>query len=169
MAERIEIASGLKVRRVGIIDLGDFYRDLKRWFDFNGYADEGSGGKKFDELSYKETKMPGGALKIELVWEGRKEETPFITYVISIVWLLIAVTDVEVVIDNKKLKKQKGDFELRISSYIDKHYTEKRGLFKSLFEKFIAKKTIEDHKREVYDKTYSLQSYIKEYFDQYMQ
>ncbi len=151
---------GQKIRHVGLLDLGEFYIWLQRWFEFNGFFHPGF------EKFYEERISPRGK-EIHIRWEGRAKVTPYFTYVIEVIFLLIGVNKVEIPMGDKKRKIHKGDFELRFGAYV-----EKKGpvnIFRKIYEYFMIREIIEEHKRRLYAKFYSLHDEVKDYFNQYVQ
>lgn len=169
MAEQIEkiwitppLPGGVKVRHVGYLDLTEFYVWLQRWFEFQGFFKE---DKDF-EVFYEERTLPKGK-EMHIRWKGVKQETEYFTYVIEVIWLLVGVNSVEVPMGDKKRKIDQGDFEIRLGAYIVKKGP--ANFLRKIYEYFIMRKVIEDHRYKLYDKFYSLHDEIKSYFDQYVQ
>jgi len=134
--------------------------DLKRWLDYYGYD------SPFSEEFYDLIEFPDGSKKIELLWRGIKKKTPYFTYEIIIEWLLVGVNDIEIEIEGKKTKRQKGDFDIYVKSNIIKKGS--NSLLRSIYEKFIISKRIDYHIMDLYETTIELQEWIKEYFNQYV-
>lgn len=156
------LPGGVKIRHVGYLDLTEFYVWLQRWFEFQGYFKE---DKDFEEF-YEQRILPKGE-EMHIRWKGFKEENPYFTYYIEVIWLLVGINKVEVPMGDKKRKIHQGDFELRIGAYIVKKGPS--GFLRKIYEYFIMRKVIEEHKFKLYDKFYSLHDEIKSYFDQYVQ
>jgi hypothetical protein len=150
---------GMRVRHVGVLDLGEFYKWLVRWLTFRGFW------SNTNETQYLERVTPTGK-KYELIWECKKEQSSHFTYCVRLTLLLIGINDVEVQRDNKKFKIQKGDFEIRIAAHVEKTY-ETKGLINRFYE-ILIRRRIEEYKLDLYEKVYELQEYIKEYFGQYV-
>ncbi len=155
------LPAGVKIRHIGYLDLGAFYTWLQRWFDFNGYF-----GGDFER--FYEEKVDQSGKKIEMRWVGSKKKNPYYTYYIEIIFLLVAVNKVDVEVAGKKIKLEKGDFELRIGAYVEKGM-KGSGFLRNLYEKMIAKPQLDTYKFECYDKVSKLQEEIKAYFNQYVQ
>ncbi|MEM4266817.1 MAG: hypothetical protein QW404_02060 [Candidatus Nanoarchaeia archaeon] len=152
---------GIKVRHVGYLDLGAFYTWLQRWFEFEGYFTP--------ELeNFYEQKIETGGKRIEIRWIGKKKKNPYYTYVIEVIFLLININKVEVQAGEKKIRLEKGDFEIRFGAYVEKGM-EGANFLRKLYENIIAKKQVELYKQECYDKVYKLQEEVKAYFNQYVQ
>ncbi len=169
MAEKIAkiwitppLPGGVKIRHVGYLDLTEFYTWLQRWFEFNAFF---KADKNFEEF-YEERTLPKGQ-ELHIRWKGVREETPYFTYVIEIIWLLVGINKVEVPMGDKKRKIHQGDFELRLGAYLLKKGPD--NFLRKIYEYFIMRKVIEDHRHKLYDKFYSLHDEIKAYFDQYVQ
>lgn len=151
--------SGLRIRHVGPIDLGAFYTWLQRWFDFNGYW------KDANEKLYSEVIKPDGK-KMEIQWQCKKTRTSYLTFVIDLNFLIVNLSDVEVPVQNKKIKMQRADYEFRVAAYIDKK--EIPGFIKRIYENLLIRQRIEDYKQELYEDVYKLQAEMKAYLDQYV-
>ena len=155
---------GVKVRHVGLLDLDEFYRWFMMWFEFEGYTTMDDGLEKF----YLEQELPNGAKNIEIRWTAKKTENQYFSYVIDVIFLLIGVAKAEYVSpDGKKIPLYSGDFELRMGTYIEKG-VEGDSMLQRVYDKFFISRLIEDHKMKLYDKFYSLQSEIKNYFEEYV-
>lgn len=163
MGEKIWVTppGGLKVRHVGLLDLEEFYKWLFRWLEFEEYIKE-----ETYERAYDEQTTPAGK-QIFMVWHGVKPKTKDFSYVIDIKWILVGVNSVEVQKDEKKVKIFKGDFDLRIISYVEKTIRS-RGILRLIYDRFIIRKRTEEHKSLLYDKVATLQNEIINYFNQYV-
>ncbi|MDD5178090.1 MAG: hypothetical protein PHT54_02310 [Candidatus Nanoarchaeia archaeon] len=176
LVEKRYIAQNARSRMVGVMELKEFYKCVKRWLDFEGYSEGKSGGKLFDEEYYKHAFKEGGFVNIDIKWMATKKANPYITYKIELIWLLVAITKVEVIVDGKKLKKDKGDFEIRMTAWIEKDYTKlTKGTpwgfkwMQDLWERFIMKKEVEDHEEELRRKFMNLQKFIRDWMEQHIQ
>ena len=160
MTERIFVtpAEGIKVRHSGVLNLDDFMTWLKRWLDFNGY--------KQDEDFYEEKNTARGKI-IDFRWTTQKKKDSYFGYIIEIYFSFNGIVDVEVPLEGKKIKMQKGDFEVKLVSYINKG-TEAPTFFRAIYERFLKKENINLYTEELYSKTYSLQEEIKGQFNQYI-
>lgn len=158
--ERIYVtpAEGIKIKHSGVLDLGEFIRWLKRWLDFNSY--------KQDEDFYEEKNTARGKI-IEFRWTNNKKKETYFIYMIEIYFNFIGVVDVEVPLEGKKIKMQKGDFEIKLVSYINKG-AEAPTFWRAIYERFLKKENIDLYASELYAKVYSLQEEIKGQFNQYV-
>jgi len=152
--------SGQKIRHVGYLDLKEFYTWLQRWFEFSGYFHDNF------ETFYEERTLPKGK-EMHIRWEGRKKETPYFTYVIEVIWLVVGSNKVEVPMGDKKRQIDKGDFELRLGAYLEKKGPD--NFLRKIYEYFIIREVRRQHWYKLNEKFSSLQEEIKAYFRQYVQ
>lgn len=158
------LPAGMKIRHVGYLDLKEFYTWLQRWFEFKGFFHDNF------ETFYEERTLPRGK-EVHIRWVGRKEINPYFTYAIEVIWLLVGVNQVEIPMGDKKRMVDKGDFELRFGAYVEKKGPGKglRWAFRKIYEYFVIRKIILDHKYKLYDTFYTMHDEVKAYFDQYVQ
>lgn len=163
-AEKIWITppmpGGQKIRHVGFLDLREFYTWLKRWFEFNGFFHD-----NFEKF-YEERTLPKGK-ELHIRWVGKKKANPYFTYYIEVIWLVVGLNSVEVPMGDKKRKIDQGDFELRFGAYLEKKGPE--NILRKIYDTFVIKKIITQHRHALYDKFYSMQNDVKSYLDQYVQ
>jgi len=150
----------VKIRHVGLLEMPEFYRWLKRLLEFKGYWDPSN------EKLYSETIMPIGK-KIDIQWACKKEATKYFVNHIDITFLFIGVNKIEMQQEDKKVKIEKGDFEININGYLEKK-SEENVLWK-LYEKVILKKGVEEYLNDLNDTVMSLNDEIKAIFNQYVQ
>ena len=101
------------MRHVGLLEMSEFYRWLKRWLEFKGYW------ANSNEKLYSETITPNGK-KIDIQWMCKKEATSYFINHIDIIFLFIGVNKIEIPQGEQKVKIEKGDFEIRINGYLEK-------------------------------------------------
>jgi len=152
---------GIALKFQGIIDLPELYRQMKLWLEDRGYAKEENLEKAYIE------KIKGNNLKqIEILWEGSKNVSDYFKYKIRIQFILLGVTETEVTQENIKRKLYKGNFQIYITGYVeegeDKEW-KNVGIISKLYHNLVAKRRIEDHKLELYNKIYSFQESIKNF------
>jgi len=153
---------GLKVRHIGVVDLGDVYRWLNRWFAWHGYFKK---GRDFEQF-YNQVDNPDGSRKIEIRWNGVKgSDSPYFIYHIELIFLFIGVKDVLVGPEGNQAKMQQGDYEFRIVGYLEKK-SEGVTWLRKIFEQLMVGSRVDEHKFEVYDKVYKLQEELSEYLGQ---
>ena len=162
MIKNITVAPRTRVRHVGMLDVAEFYRWIQLWLDFNGYW------ANTNEVQYIETMLPDGSKKIEFNWECRKKRSPEFTYLITLEAIYVGVKNVEIQKDEKKIKIQKGDFDMNFSAILEKKLPDNFPYFIELYERFIIRKRIEEYKLDLYGKFYSLIEETKEFLDVYV-
>lgn len=155
--------AGVRIRHVGILDLDEFYKWAQRYLDFYGFFSN----KPYFEEYYIETNTPAGKT-IDIKWIGKKKINNYYTYVIEVVWLLVAVNPVETTNkEGKKVKLKKGDFDIKLFVYIERD-TKGNKLLRDLYEKFIIRQRTLDHRLKLRDRMEKFSKEIKEYFRQYV-
>ncbi len=154
-------ASGIKIRFIGTIDLGKFYKYIKLYLQDRDFAKETN-----LEKEYIERVKPNGK-QIEAIWECGKIVNDYIKYKIKISYLMVGVNEVEVQKENFKLKLYKGDFQVIIVAYVEEgsEKWDELGVIAKLYKKLIAKQRIEDYKNELYDEILKLSKYIKGFLE----
>lgn len=155
-----QLPAGMKVRHKGYLDLKEFYTWFQRWFEFKGYFHPNF------ETFYEERNLPKGK-EMHIRWVGKKKATPYFTYVIEVIWLLVGINEVEIPMGDKKRKIEQGDFELRLGAYLEKKGP--KGMLRKIYEYFMIRKIILQHRDKLYDTFYSMHDEVKSYFDQYVQ
>lgn len=155
----IKLLKNQKIRWVGTTDFPELYKYMKLWLEDNGYADERNLEKK-----YVERIKPEGKKQIEVKWHAEKEKGEFFTYNIDVTILVLGMSNVEVQEEGIKKKIQKGDFEMRVTSYLKstKKWNELHGIQGLYYEMFIRKR-IDVYLEEVYNKSSAFFSYIKSF------
>ena len=163
-AEKVNIASGLKLKWAGTLDMGDFYKKMKVWLESNGYGDE---NKNFKEVKYVERVGPGGK-QIEVKWLGEKNVSDYFSYLITITFFITRLRDVEVPFNGKKIKMNQAGIEIKFSADMIKNRTgrwDKNSIMKKLYEKFVIKDRMDNYQLELYQKIYSFHDEVKTYLD----
>ena len=151
----------------GVFDFDKLYKVIKRWMDFEGYGDEMDG---FNEKKYKERIQAGGAKMYEIVWEGKKEVSSYFTFVMEITFLLLGVKEIEVEMDGKRVKMNKGEVEMRFNTYVISNANENfkdDSWFIRIYENWVIRDRLEQYKINLYKKFMKLQDVIKEELNLY--
>lgn len=163
-ADKISVASGLKVKYRGVFDLGDFYKKLKLWFDSEGYGDE---NKNFKESKYTESIKPYGK-NIEIKWVAEKNKSDYFSFGLTVTFRILGLQDTEIQYENKKIKANKGEVDVKVSADLIKNRQGKwsrDSIIKRIYETLIVDKRIEEYKLEVYKLAYKLQDEMKMYLN----
>jgi hypothetical protein len=103
-----------KIKSETIVDLGELYKVLFRWFQNNGYL--------FYEKEYKDEDEPGGTKHLEIFWVAEKVMDKYVKFVIELSYLVVKLAKVEVERGGTKFTTNKGVIEFRISTYMAKDY-----------------------------------------------
>ena len=155
--KKYPIAPDLKIKAVTVIDFPVFYKKMKLWLQDNGFTKDETLEKK-----YIERIKPNGK-QLEIQWECKKSKSDFFDYYINVTFLILGMNDVEVQQGPITRKMNKGDFEIRINSFIQTTKNlEKLGTLKRIYVNILIKKRIEEYKLDLYDKVYKFHAYIKE-------
>ncbi len=161
-ADAITIVPGINLNWKGVFDLGDMYRQLKWWFDYEGFGDE---TKNFKEVKYVERIKPIGK-QYEIRWICEKNVSDYFAYQIEITMLIFGVKDAEVNVGSKKVKIDRGEIDMRISSRLIRNRSgkwKKESFLKKIYDSFIVKDRIDGYKQDIYEKTYKFQDEVKKY------
>lgn len=163
-ADKVNIASGLKIKWSGTFDVGDFYNKLKLWLFHEGFGDE---NKNFKEVKYVQRIKPYGR-EIDLKWVGEKNVSDYFSYSITITMLIFALKDVEVPYNGRKVKMNSASIDIRLFADFIKNRKgkwKKNSLMKKIYEKFIVKDRLDAYKINLYHQIYGFHDYIKEYLN----
>ncbi len=131
-----------KVKRSGVFDFKEVYQFVYRWLNEEDYTVE--------ERKYIE-EVTGDAKKVEIQWIATKKVSDYFKNEMKLGWRIIGMTSVEVEQDGKKVKMNKGNFELKITGNLVKDWGSTWE--KSPFMKFL---------RGTYDR-YIIEGRIKHY------
>lgn len=167
--------SPMKVKYKDVFDLKAFYESIRDWLTDAGWQGETDDGEiDFDhwETFYGERIDRTGAKEIWIRWRLAKEpeKAPFLKYYWDLNIRVIGLSSVEIVKEGRKIKTDKGEMEVTIRAFIEEKYKaefEKKAILKQvkdLFSQKVYKKTLEDRRKELYQETYVLQNWIKQWF-----
>ncbi len=159
----------LRIKYKDVFDAKNFYETLREWV--TEYEWKACSGGEAIETYYGERIGRSGAKEVWIRWRLFKKagDAP-LTYYLDIDFHGIAITPTELIIDNKKVKADKGELELAIRAYLEENYKTqmaKSSLLKSfldLFAKRMYRKTVEERKKELNQEMYVLQNLIKQWF-----
>ena len=161
----------MRVKYKDIFDMKGFYDALHEYLKEHEWMDVED---KLDhwETYYGERIDQSGAKEIWIQWRLFKEprDAPFLNYYLDIDFHCLGLTSTEVVREGAKWKVNKGEVELVIKSFLEKKYeSEFEGNFflkeiKTIFSNRIYHTEIEQRKKQLYQETYALQNFIKQWF-----
>lgn len=176
--------------RINLPDLEIIYRDvwvmqylyrvMHYWLIENGWMDSrGSPDHQSMEILYMErrgTTFSPSHRELRIWWRLKKQPiflvSRYYEYRMDVDFNVIQMTDVEIMKDGQKVKAQHGELRLMIKPYIileaeggewSKHPILK--FIESYFRARILKRTLEDHKKELYRDAYRFQGMIKKYLE----
>ena len=161
MSETEPIFSGVTINWVGIIDLGLFYKKIQSFLETKKY--------KTKEVKYVEKIKPSGK-QMEIVWESEKKEGDYFKYTLKTVFFLNGVSDADLDKDGRKLKLNKIDAKVEISSDFTKDAANSykdHPFMKKIYETYVFKHKIEEAKIGCYKDTSDYMEEIKNYFNLY--
>jgi hypothetical protein len=142
MAEK-DTLSGAKVKHKGIFSFKDAYAFLHGWLINEGYD--------INEKTYKENIGAGGVKEIEIEWDAMRKITDYFRFHIKVKFHIIGMTDVEVEVDGKKQKMNKGTFEMRAKAVLEKDWEsrwENKAFFKflrTLYDRYLVPARIDKY------------------------
>jgi hypothetical protein len=140
MAEADKIF-GTKVKYEGVFSFKDFYK-----FCYNWLVDET--GLDITEKKYSE-KIKGGVKDIDIEWEGVKKLSDYFMFSMKVEFKIIAMADVEINQNGVKMKSNKGEVGIKVSSKIVRDYDGKfevsptQKFIRAIYEKWIIKTRID--------------------------
>ena len=164
------LAAEFRVKNKGTFDLKGLYEYLHLWVIEEGYASLSD--PEFPEVFHSQHEF-GQGLKEHIIW-WRLEKIPnksaYYKYELDVNWRTVAIKDLEIIYQGKKLKLANGELQIYVYARIvtdyngtwSKHWLLK--YFNTLYWKVIMKSNLEKHKLELYREAYRLQETIKDYW-----
>ena len=154
----------LRITYSGIFDVDELFGAIKSFFNERKYT--------FIQEEHTETiKTSGREIKINISPERNVDE--YVKFKINLEVLGWRCTDVLIDEDGKKVKKQRGDLEIRFKSSMAKNYKKtfkgnKFGEFlRQTYEKYITKDRLSKYEDKLTDETNELINRIKTTLGQY--
>ena len=157
------------------------YRVMHYWLMENGWMDlRGDIAHESMEIMYMErrgTSFSPAHRELRIWWRLQKQPffffqgSKYYRYRMDVDFNVIQMTDVEIMKDGKKIKAQHGELRLMIKPYVE---IETGGSWKDhfllkyveqYFKQRILKRTLEDHKKELYRESFRFQGMIKKYLE----
>ncbi len=160
--------SPMRIKYKDIIDLKAFYESLHEWLLEHDWHD----GQKADywETYYGERITQGNLRELWIQWRLQKDASGApLRYYLDFNWHGIAITNAEVVKEGRKINVNKGEIEIIIKAFIEENYKEmmdKSPLLKpikQIFSKRVYKNMVDQHRKELYQETYELQNWMKQW------
>lgn len=171
MPEKIEVAKGLSVKYEEVFHMKELYKYIREWMRDRGYLDDDK--EKWMETYYLDKMGPAGK-EIWIWWRTTREpdENSYLQYKLNIDFHTLALKDVEIVHQGKKVKAHKGEVEMLISAWVifdPKDAFEKSGFLKRYFKTFVDKiyrEQLEAKRLELLKEVNELQEAIKQFLEQ---
>jgi hypothetical protein len=168
----------MRIKYKDVFDLKAFYESLHEWLLEKNWTDPDKALIDTWENFYGERIAANGMREIWIQWrpikfagsELKGTGSKYINYYLDFDFHCLAITNTEIVRNGKKIKLNKGEVELKIRAYLETTYEKelrKYGLIKpfiELFNRKIYKGEIDLHKKELYQESYELQNFIKQWF-----
>ena len=147
-----------KVKQTGYWQYTEIYDMLFNWLKDNDY--------KLKEELYNE-KLQSNGKELIIKWAADRKVTDYFKYLIKLDWHILGMKDAEVEIDGKKISTNKGEIGIDFAATIVKDYEkrwEDKPLWKflrSVYEKYIIRKTIDEYEDDLEDEVKELISDFK--------
>ncbi|MBW2988674.1 hypothetical protein DRJ48_05070 [Candidatus Woesearchaeota archaeon] len=170
MPEKIKLPT-LTVQYRDVFLFKTLYFMIYEWLMDNGYHDE-DGGEKRLEKHYEEHRH--GDLRHYRIW-WRPFRIPansgFVKYHLDIDYLGLAIQQVEIMREGRRIKAQSGEINVFINGWIEvdfQEYFKKNFImryFEDTFKTRWMKKNLEGHKAELKRDAFRLHGVVKKFFD----
>lgn len=105
-----------KVVHTGIFNFKEFYNFLYDWFTSYQYV--------VIEQKYSE-KIKAEGKEIEILWLCLRKISDYFRFRIKIRIFILGMVNVEIIRDGIKVKRDKGEIEVKFSSYLERDYEHK--------------------------------------------
>ena len=169
-AERLIAIPKLRVKYKDIFDLKQFYIAMREWLKENNWSDSEDKSEHWESQFGQHNR--NGVKEIWIWWRLHKTipEGTHMTYYLDFDWHCIAITETEIIRNGTKIKCQKGEVEVYVKPYMELNFMEdfkKSPILKhfvKLFKYRIYHSSIEKRKKELYQETYELQNFMKQWF-----
>lgn len=141
MAELSLVYEG-KVVHEGIFDFKDVYQFLYNWLNSYEYV--------VIENKYSE-KIKADGKELEVIWTCLRKISDYFRYRIKIVTRVIRMTSVEVMRNGVKVKRDKGEMEIKFGAYLERDYEHKweanpiSKFLRGIYDKYVIRKTVVMH------------------------
>ncbi|MEM4703295.1 MAG: hypothetical protein QXP53_02320 [Candidatus Pacearchaeota archaeon] len=149
-----------KILHSGIFDFKNVYNFIFEWLRSLEYV--------IIEQKYSEKIKPEGK-EIEISWLCLREINDYFRFRIKLGLRILKMVDVEVTEDGVKIKKNKGDMELKFSGFLEKDYENKwesnpiSKFLRGLYDKYIIKTKIDSYEDKLAEEVNETSEQIKAY------
>ncbi len=145
----------------GALDMVDLLNVIKTWF-----------GKRYYDVAEKEHSeaVKSAGKEITLEFEADRKITEYVRFKINVKIYILRLIDILVEAPEGKVKKQQGEVEISIKSWMVKNYkgtfkkkekSKIQEFFRQIYERFIGKKHLDDLKDKLVAETLMLIDEIK--------
>ena len=151
-----------------VLKLKELYKEMYEWAKGWGFESVGPGEP---ETLYMELVNDKGMRNQHIWWRFERVETKFAKFFLKIDFQTLAVSDIEIMVNGKKVKTQRGDIIIRVQGWLHLDYKgewRNHPFLKHFLNWFIDrwyKKEIDNHKRELWFEVYNLEDTIKQYLE----
>ena len=170
--DRDLLVAKFEVELEGILNLKEFYKQLHNYIAEWGFTDPEGQGDKFENL-YFHRQTQEGLMFHHFWWRAamQPEDDQYFRYFLWVDWQTLAVSQTEIMENNKKIKTFKGDVIVRLQSWVQldfknewqKHWILKH--FDESYRKRINKSAVGQHKKALYSIAYDIHDFIKRYLE----
>jgi hypothetical protein len=151
-----------KFKHTGYWKYKEVYDMMYDWFKERDY--------KLKENLYNEKILTNGK-EVITKWEAEKKITDYFKFQIKADWHILGMKDVEIEVDGKKVKTNKGEVEIIFAGNLIKDY-EKRWedkpfwkFLRGVYEKYVVRETVDELEDELEDRVkeviYDLKAFLK--------
>ena len=141
MAEKDKIATE-KIKHNGLFDFKEVYRFLYTLATDLEY--------ELEERLYSEKNTAKGK-EVEILWLAKRKISDYFRFNIKMKWLILGMSDVEVMRDGMKVNMNKGSFEITFNCYLEKDYENRweatafLKFLRGLYDNYIIRGRISDY------------------------
>ncbi len=152
-----------------------FYKTLHEWLDEYEWVDNETGVAKYHEDIYIDRTDQYGLREIWIFWRVKQiprylKSNKYYEYKMAIDFHYVALKDVEIMHEGKKLKVNSGEVEMKVWLWIELDYkkmwqkSKVMRIFSQIFPRRIFKNELKAHERELYRQGHELQKAMKQFF-----
>lgn len=159
MAEINPVYEG-KIVHSGIFDFKDVYKLLFEWFDYYMYT--------VIEKKYSE-KIKGEGKDVDVEWLCLRKISDYFRYRIKVTIRIINLTPVEIMKEGEKVKKEKGEIEIKMGSFLERDYEHKwevnpvAKFLRGVYDKYVIKTRLESYEDKLAGEVDEVLAQVKSY------
>ena len=136
-----------KVVHNGIFDFKSLYNFLYDWFSHYNYT--------VIEQKYSEKIKPDGK-EVEILWLCLRKISDYFRFRIKVRIFILGLAGVEAVRDGVKVKRDKGEIEIKFTSFLERDYEHKwevnpiTKFFRGIYDKYVIKSRLESYEDAIF-------------------